>query len=223
MGLCLAGAKTRAELEALKQLREAGAAHNEKMSKLSDKHLAEVRTVQQEINEVNRQRQVELTNLQTNHLLDLKKLQEVHMEEMRRLHLEHADMVRAELHRERSEKKAQQTHMNIAHERMGRNITELQQQLVDVQTKHTRLCPGGPDTQTATTKRMIKQMEDEMLQVRQNIAESHAHAPNFNTNPMSDAGDAMSLINPGMGSPSAMYGSTVGGVQQPSPIAVPAI
>merc|ERR550514_1173417 len=98
-----------------------------------------------EINEVNRQRQQELSNLQTNHLMELKKLQEVHMDEIKRLHQEHHDMVRAELVRERTEKKAQQTHMNIAHERMGRNISELQQQLVDVQTKHSRiLCPGGP-------------------------------------------------------------------------------
>merc|ERR1719313_2466131 len=133
------------------------------------------------------------------------------MEEIKRLHQDHHEMVRAELSRERSEKKAQQTHMNIAHERMGRNISELQAQLQDVQHKHTRMCPGGPDTQTATTKRMIKQMEDEMLQIRQNIAESHANAPNFNTHPMSDAGmDAMSAMN---------GGTPYGGVQQPSPIA----
>merc|ERR1719281_1653790 len=141
------------------------------------------------------------------------------MDEIKRLHQEHHDAVRAELIRERSEKKAQQTHMNIAHERMGRNISELQQQLQDVQTKHSRiLCPGGPDTQTATTKRMIKQMEDEMLQIRQNIAESHANAPNFNTHPLSDAGgDAMSGMQAGGTSP---YG---GAVQQPTPIPVPAI
>lgn len=130
-------------------------------------------------------------------------------------------MVRAELVRERTEKKAQQTHMNIAHERMGRNISELQAQLQDVHTRHTRMCPGGPDTQTATAKRQIKQMEDEMLQLRQNIAESHAQAHTFNTHPMSDAGlDAMSQMpgmQAGMGTP--MYG----GLQQPTPIAVPAI
>jgi hypothetical protein len=219
MGACYAGAKTRGELEALKQLREAGAQHNEKMSKLSEKHLAEVRAVQQEITEVNRQRQSELTNLQTNHLLELKKLQEVHMDEIKRLHQEHHDMVRMELSRERMEKKAQQTHMNIAHERMGRNINELQAQLQDVHTKHSRiLCPGGPDTQTANTKRMIKQMEDEMLQIRQNIAESHANAPNFNTHPVSEAGgDAMSGMPGGYGAPSP-YGG-----MQPAPIAVPAI
>jgi hypothetical protein len=216
--------KTRAELEALKQLREAGAAFNEKMSKLSEKQLAEVRGLQLEINEVNRQRQEELTNLQTNHLMDLKKLQEVHMDEIKRLHYEHHEAVRAELVRERADKKAQQTHMNIAHERMGRNITELQSQLQDVHTRHSRvLCPGGPDTQTATTKRMIKQMEDEMLQIRQNIAESHANAPQFNTQPLSDAGDALSGMpgmQNGLGAGNApMYG----GVQQPTPIAVPAI
>ena len=92
---------------------------------------------------------------------------------MRRIHIEAKQQVRADLHRERAEKKQQQTHMNISHERMGRNIQELQNQLADVNAR--RFCPGGNDTVVHGNKRLLAQMEAEMAQIKTNVAEAQAN------------------------------------------------
>ena len=130
---------------------------------------------------------------------------------MRRIHMEAQEQVRADLHRERAEKKQQQTHMNISHERMGRNIQELQKQLADVNAR--KFCPGGSDTVIQGDKRLLAQLEAEMAQIKTNVAERDAH---FQTDALSNVG-GLSQVGGMNGAAPMPYGQPYG---QPTMLAL---
>merc|ERR1719201_3214723 len=199
------------ELTALKQLKEQSAVNNEKIAQKNEKHSAEMAELRRELGQAKDDRVREMQELTAKHQQELRRLQQEHIDEMRRIHMEAQEQVRADLHRERAEKKQQQTHMNISHERMGRNIQELQNQLAEVNAR--RFCPGGNQVLVEGNKRSLAQMEAEMAQLKQNIAESQV---NFNTDAMSNVGGASQFGGmagtPVMGAAPLPYG------QQPSPM-----
>merc|ERR1719506_2191523 len=150
----------------------------------------------------------EMQEYTSRHQQELRRLQQEHIEEMRKIHLEAKEAVRADLQRERAEKKQQQTHMSISHERMGRNIQELQNQLAEVNAR--RFCPGGNDVMIQGNKRLLAQMEAEMAQIKTNVAESQV---NFQTDSMSNVGGLSQFGgmagSPAMGAAPLPYGQPI--------------
>jgi chromosome segregation ATPase len=214
--------QVRAELHALQQLRDANAANSEKITKLNEKHQSELKMLQQEISKLNHERAEELRNLQMAHMAEMRKIHEAHIDELRRIQMEHQDGLRTELVRERHEKKSSQQHMSIQHERMQRHMADLQEQLKDLHVNGPHnstkriLCPGGPDMMTES-KRKMKTLEDEMVSIRQNMAElPHGHH-GFNT-AASDAG-GMSVAPMGMGG--SQYGGPGMGMTSPGGMGAP--
>merc|ERR1719460_617738 len=179
MGACASLMNAQAELTALKQLKEQSTVNNEKIAQKNEKHSAEMAELRRELGQAKDDRVREIQEYTARHQQELRRLQQEHIDEMRRIHLEAQEQVRADLHRERAEKKQQQTHMSISHERMGRNIQELQNQLAEVNAR--RFCPGGNEVLVQGNKRLLAQMEAEMAQIKTNVAESQA---NFNTDAM---------------------------------------
>jgi len=206
MGACSSLLNAQVELVALKQLKEQSAVNNEKIAAKNEKHAAEMAELRRELGQAKDDRVREMQELTAKHQQELRRLQQEHIDEMRRIHMEAQEQVRADLHRERAEKKQQQTHMNISHERMGRNIQELQNQLADVNAR--RFCPGGNGMVIEGNKRLLAQMEAEMAQIKTNVAERDAHI-NFQTDAASNVG-GLSQVGGMNGAAPMPYGQPYG-------------
>lgn len=132
--------------------------------------------LQKQVADMHEQHAQEMRQVQQQHAEELMRTGKKQMEELRKLQTEHAEHFRTELARERTEKKSQHQAAILQQQQMHRMVTELQDQIRSVHLGKGSLCSSSAHDNAAVRANM-KQMEDELMMMKQMAANGPAQEP----------------------------------------------